>query len=466
MDTYKGTPTFDGDESDNEVEHVCDEVKHNRKEIFKTVAGMAGNVLEWYDFAVFGFFSDIISKVFFPPQEGNVALIESFLVFGGAFFMRPIGGIMMGWIGDKYGRKRALEVSIFLMAGPTFAMGCLPTYDMVGGFSTFLLIIVRLLQGLSVGGQLVSSLVFTLESKPKAKWGLYGSFVMAAANFGTLLGGLFSFFMRCILSDEQMMTWGWRIPFLVGIFVVLSGLYLKYFVDDENHLEDEKAPPINPLMTAFRKGNRSSLLAASMVPMLWSGGFYLSFVWMAIYMNKLIEPPVPYAFAVNSTSLLLSVCLFFPVAGILSDRFGRRTIMGLGGVCMAILSPLMFIVIGKGNPGVAIVAQCIMGVSLSFWGGPMTAWLVEAFSPEARLTSVGLGYNLSQALAGGFTPAIATALVDKVGVNSPGFILTALSMISLFGLFCVAPPRPSSDPIPCSSDIEDDDLTDHAPEIT
>lgn len=149
----------------------------------QTFAGVAGNVLEWYDFAVFGYFSDILGEVFFPPhQKTNSTTTESFLVFGVAFLMRPIGGIMIGYIGDVYGRKKALVASLFLMAFPTFAMGCLPGYAHIGKWAIVLLVLVRLLQGLSVGGQLMSSLVFTLENHDPAQWGLYGSFVMAAAN--------------------------------------------------------------------------------------------------------------------------------------------------------------------------------------------------------------------------------------------------------------------------------------------
>ena len=156
--------------------------------ILRIIAGVGGNVLEWYDFALFGFFGDTISKVFFPPnQKGHLALIESFVVFGVAFLMRPVGGLLLGSIGDKYGRKKALELSIFLMAVPTFLMGCLPSYEQVGAWSIVFLTLTRCLQGMSVGGQLMSSVVFTCESAPKNKWGLYGAFVMAAANTGTLM---------------------------------------------------------------------------------------------------------------------------------------------------------------------------------------------------------------------------------------------------------------------------------------
>lgn len=290
----------------------------------------------------------------------------------------------------------------------------------------------------------MSSLVFTLEGHPRKKWGLYGSYVMASANLGTLLGGIIGFLLRNFLNDEQLKIWGWRIPFLSGILVSLSGIYLKFYCDegDEIHVHAQAGGPSNPLQHAFAKENRRSLLAASLVPMLWSAGFYLAFVWMAIFMNDLVVPAVPGAFAVNSASLFVSVCLLFPVAGILSDKYGRRRIMIIGGFAMGLLSPIMVIIIGAGNPYSAFFAQSILGVALSFWGAPMCAWLVEAFPPAARLTSVAIGYNLAQATIGGLTPSLATIMVDTFGMHSPGLLLTALAVLSLIGLLCVAPPPP------------------------
>lgn len=200
----------------------------------------------------------------------------------------------------------------------------------------------------------------------------------------------------------------------------------------------------NPICLAFAAGNRRALAAASMVPMLWSGGFYLSFVWMAIFMSELIDDPVPHAFGVNSGALLVSVCLFFPVAGLLSDQYGRRRTMTIGGIGMAVLSPLVVMLIGFGNALVALCSQSLLGVALSFWGAPMCAWLVEGFEPNARLTSVAIGYNLAQMFAGGIAPSVATIMVDVVGPYSPGWILTVLGIVSMTGLWCVAPPPPDS----------------------
>ena len=167
-------------------------IREEEDDLRSTLASVVGNILEWYDFAIYGYFAEYIGYNFFPPpknpEDNSSSIIDSFLVFGGAFFVRPIGGIVMGYIGDTFSRKRALEVSIFLMAFPTFAMGCLPTFDAVGWYSLGGLVIVRLLQGLSVGGQLMSSLVFVVEGHDRKYWGWYGSLAMTAASSGTLLG--------------------------------------------------------------------------------------------------------------------------------------------------------------------------------------------------------------------------------------------------------------------------------------
>ena len=321
--------------------------------------------------------------------------------------------------------------------------GCLPGYERVGPAAIVLLAIVRLLQGLSVGGQLMSSLVFTLERHPASKWGLYGSYVMAAANLGTLLGGVVATVIRRTLSEEALYSWGWRIPFLSGILVSISGFYLKRHGEEDalGHGAPTNSEA-NPIQLAFSRSNIRSLLASSLVPLVWSSGFYLTFVWMAVYMTDLIENPVPNAFAVNSASLAFSLCLLFPGAGWLSDKFGRKKVMGVGGIAFGVSSPLMIKLIDSGQSSSAFVAQMFMGVSLSFWGAPMCAWLAESFEPAARLTSVSIGYNIAQAFGGGMAPAIATEMVDRLGPQSPGYYITIVAFISLVGLCFVAPRKP------------------------
>ena len=299
----------------------------------------------------------------------------------------------------------------------------------------------------------MSSLVFTVEGRPKEKWGLYGSFVMAAANLGTLLGGLVGFGIRESLTRDQLKVWGWRIPFLLGILVSFSGLYLRLYVEEKGpprthhnpvpRQDDDSEEPekyINPIKEAFSPKNRRHLLSAAMVPTLWAGGFYFTFVWMAIFMETLLDPPIPKAFMVSSSSLFFSVCIFFPFAGMLSDWYGRVRVMSVGGMLLFVGGPLSVSIIGLGSPLVAFLAQSILGIALSLYGAPMMSWLVESFPPEARLTAVSIGYNLAQASVGGPTPAIATILVDKFGKHSPGFLLSLMSTIALIGLY-IAPKR-------------------------
>ena len=157
-------------------------------------------------------------------------------------------------------------------------------------------------------------------------------------------------------------------------------------------------------------------------------------------MKDLLDPPVPHSFTINAMALLLSVCLFFPVAGKMSDRCGRRPVMTVGAVGLAVVGPILFWVIRQKDPLHAMIAQCMLGIFLSFWGAPMCAWLVESFDPAARLTSVAIGYNVAQALAGGLAPVVATVLTDDVSRQAPGFILTFLALIALTGLWIVAPP--------------------------
>lgn len=295
---------------------------------------------------------------------------------------------------------------------------------------------------------------------------------------GTLLGGLVGFTLREMLTKEELVEWGWRLPFLSGIVVSVSGCYLnQHGGDHDGHHYHQPGAKIgnshethgikadltsnenngiskeatNPIMQAFSRENRRSLLASSLVPMLWSAGFYLSFVWMSIFMIDLIDSPVPKAFGINCASLFLSVCIFFPFAGSLSDRYGRIRIMTIGGVGVGLFSPIAILLIGTGLPLLAFLSQCCLGIFLSLWGGPMCAWLVETFDPDARLTSVSIGYNIAQAIAGGITPYLATILSKNVGVGSPGWILFSLAVISLIGLRVVAP-TPSTKNIHQSTD--------------
>jgi len=426
-----------------------------QESIMNTIVGVMGNVLEWYDFALFGFFSDVIAQVFFAPEPEGAAnpndnLTKSFVIFGSAFLMRPIGGLIIGYVGDKHGRKEALTGSLFLMAIPTTLMGCLPTYEQLGVYSTILLCLCRLVQGISVGGQLPASLVYTVEKRPKSQWGYYGSLPMVAATVGTLLGNLCGALMREVLNEQQLLSWGWRIPFFSGILIAFVAFYLrKYGTTDTYSIEsnvgsgngsgsgtgDGAIKKHNPIKVAFRRGNRLALLSTSITPMLWASGFYVSFVWIAIFMTELMDPPIENAFWINSMSLLFGMIFVLPFAGHLSDRIGRTFMMTISGLLLIGMGPICLIMISKGNGIVAFFSQLVLGLLLSFYGGPLCAWLVENFSPEVRMTSASIGYDISHAIAGGFSPAIATALYTNFGVMAAGLVYVVFGSVSVVGIY-------------------------------
>lgn len=419
-----------------------------------TFAGVCGNILEWYDFSLFGYFSDVVGVVFFPPSDKATVsstgeyyddnLLKSFAVYGGAFLMRPIGGIIIGYMADKHGRKYALVLSLFLMAIPTFIMGCLPTYEQVGSLSTVLLVLCRLLQGMSVGGQLPASLVYTVEMKDRKHWGYYGALVMAAANIGTLLGNLVGAFLRTILTNEQLYSWGWRIPFLSGIIIAFVAVFLKIHGEehhpnegeyDQEESSESLGQSKHPLREALKKENRAALISATLTPMLWGAGFYLSFVWMAIFMQDLLDPAIPNAFWINAMAMFFGVTIPLPFVGMLSDYCGRMKTMVLGAVGVGVLGPLCLFVITQGQPVRAFFAQWFLGIMLALYGGPISAWLVERFPVKVRATSLSLGYDIAHCTASAFSPLVATYLVQRVSPVAPGAIYSLFAVLALVGMF-------------------------------
>eukprot|EP00985_Skeletonema_marinoi_P033705 scaffold41951_cov212-Skeletonema_marinoi.AAC.1 len=358
--------------------------------------------------------------------------------------MRPIGGIIIGYMADKHGRKYALVLSLFLMAIPTFIMGCLPTYEQVGSLSTVLLVLCRLLQGMSVGGQLPASLVYTVEMKDRKHWGYYGALVMAAANIGTLLGNLVGAFLRTILTNEQLYSWGWRIPFLSGIIIAFVAVFLKIHGEehhpnegeyDQEESSESLGQSKHPLREALKKENRAALISATLTPMLWGAGFYLSFVWMAIFMQDLLDPAIPNAFWINAMAMFFGVTIPLPFVGMLSDYCGRMKTMVLGAVGVGVLGPLCLFVITQGQPVRAFFAQWFLGIMLALYGGPISAWLVERFPVKVRATSLSLGYDIAHCTASAFSPLVATYLVQRVSPVAPGAIYSLFAVLALVGMF-------------------------------
>uniref|UniRef100_A0A7S4QKX4 Major facilitator superfamily (MFS) profile domain-containing protein n=1 Tax=Ditylum brightwellii TaxID=49249 RepID=A0A7S4QKX4_9STRA len=428
----------------NSVQHADDD-DNDHDEYGASCAAVLGNVLEWYDFSVFGYFSDIIGEVFFPPnQKGHASLIESFAVFGLAFLVRPIGGLILGLMGDTVGRKSALETSIFFMAAPTVAMGFLPSYSKVGWISPALLIIVRLLQGFSVGGQLTSSIVFKLEQTDQSKWGRWSSIVFAFSNLGVAIGSLFSYVLRETLSKDQLNRWGWRLPFWCGIFGALPALYLKYCAKERAIPEDSstendngQSGDRNVLRQSFSKSNFRPLISCMLLVAFPAATYYIVSVWLVIFMEDIVHPPVPHAFAITTAVNIAAIFLQI-LCGCIADYHGNYAhLMIFGAINLAWLTPLLLHFIAQGSSVVAFFSQLILASCICLYNSGYLPWIVKSFPPSVRLTSMSFAYNLSVGIFGGFSPAVATALVSKFGSSAPGYMVTILAFFALLGL-CVA----------------------------
>jgi MFS transporter, MHS family, proline/betaine transporter len=293
-----------------------------------------GNALEWFDFAIYGALADIIGYHFFPTHAERTALLASFSVYCSAFLMRPLGGILMGYIGDTYGRKIALEISIALMLIPGFFMGCLPTYNQVGYFATLLLVFLRMLQGLAVGGEMIGAFIYTIEACEPTQRSLWGGVCKSTALCGTIIGMGFVIALRDNLSEKDLYSWGWRIPFLFSVLLGLFGVYMRKGLQESEefhqHKQEQSAASSEPVSflgsvkTVITTQWREMVLTM-LVSSFWCAGYYASFIWMVYYTSDLMigggvtsfDPWIVNLFMISLLVLLL------PLGGYVSDVYAK-----------------------------------------------------------------------------------------------------------------------------------------------
>jgi len=397
----------------------------------KQIAGAIGSVLEWYDFAVFGFLAPIMSPLFFPDTDPIVGLIQTYGVFAAGYLMRPLGGVLFGYVADRIGRTQALKWSIAVMAVPTVLIGLLPTYEQWGVVATGSLILLRLIQGVSVGGELIASITFLVESAPPKRRALYGSWAMFGGIGGILLGSAVVSITEALVAPEQMATVGWRIPFLLGVVIFLVGRWLRASLSAESVVA--QATDTLPVVRVLRQhlGSVLHLFAAMLI---YSTSFYILFVWMPAYQTRMLPNPVDHAMDVNTITMLV-LLLLVPVAGALGDRFGYRRIIVSGVALTGILAYPLFLWIDTGTFVAALSAGLIFAITVSWVQGPMPAVLAETFPKDIRNTGIGVAYNLVLGLMGGTAPMVCTWLIASTGNDAaPAYYLMVLAVISLIAL--------------------------------
>jgi MHS family proline/betaine transporter-like MFS transporter len=393
------------------------------------IAGVVGNMLEWYDFALFGFFAPQLGAHFFPAHDPTASLLAAFGTFAAGFLMRPVGGALFGWVGDRFGRKQALIWSVLAMAFPSFLIGVLPSTATIGLAAPVLLLILRMLQGIAVGGEYMASAVFLVEGAEPGRRGWMGSWGPLGASAGTLLGSAAGAIVNATMSPEAVMAYGWRIPFIVGLAVGLGGLAIRrHYVERVPH----QPPAESPLGEAFRAHWRTMLHLIALISGI-SVGFYTTFVYSSTWLQQVAGIPARTAFAINTLAMAVSLFVL-PAAGLASDKVGRRPVLIVSAGALALLAWPLVAVMAKGHIAAIIAGQVGLAVLVASNGGVIPAAMAELAPWRVRCTVLSVAYNLALALLGGTTPLIAAWLVSRTGiVVAPGIYLAAAASLTFIG---------------------------------
>ena len=398
------------------------------------ISGMIGNALEWYDYALYAQFAYIIGLKFFPETE--FVEILTFAVFAAGFVVRPLGGVIFGHIGDKVGRRMALVIGILLMAVPTAGIGLLPSYNSIGIAAPIILTIIRLLQGFSLGGEFSGCIAYIVEHSPSEQRGLSGSASFVSMCLGMLLGLLVAQGFTYFLSTEDLTAWGWRIPFVAGLFIGLVGLYIRSHLAESPIYKAAKAngslsrTPLKETLVVYWR----EVLLATAVYINVTAPFYTTTVFIKSYMETLGYDK-KYA-TITCGLILVSMSIVLPISAYISDKVGRKPVIVWSSVVLAVSIYPIFLALHSMDFTIALISQIVFASVVGAYMGPIPTLLVELFPTRVRFTGVALSYNLSAAIFGGTAPMVGAALYKATGHQiALAYYLTALSLFGLCMLY-------------------------------
>ncbi len=403
------------------------------------LGGAVGNIVEWYDFAVYGFTASIIAPLFFPAASHDAALIATFGAFAAGFLMRPIGSLLYGYFGDKYGRKTPLVFSVILMGLPTTVLGLVPTFKTIGLWAPVILIVVRLLQGLSVGGEYAGSAAFMTEHAGAGRRGLYGSIASTAVIIGMLLASGLGAILSACLTHQQLSAWGWRIPFLLGIVVAYTGYIMRRKMSESpvyQEIKSKHETSKSPVIDAFKLESASILKSIGIV---WMSavGIYTLFIFMPTYLTKYLHYSLHDAL-MFSTINMVTFGVFTIIMGVVCDKVGRKRLQIIACILLILFLWPLYLLMVRHNIASLLIAQFLMTVIISIFVGPLMTILAELFRTKVRYTAMSIGYNVGFAVFGGTAPLVATALIMYFNsVIAPCFYIIFSAIITLITLMFV-----------------------------
>lgn len=392
---------------------------------------MVGNGLEWYDYALYGTFTALISKHFFPSGNDTVALIATFGIFAIGFLMRPIGAMFFGAIGDKLGRKNALALSIMMMAFPTACIGLLPTYASIGIWAPILLTVIRLVQGVAVGGEFGGSIVYLVEHAEPHNRNYIGSLSMLSMLIGLLSGAMMATALAAFMSPEDFDRYGWRIPFILGFFIGIVGLYIRSKLDESPvFIEAQAAGHVSeaPIKEAFKHNTQEILLGigaylAVTIP------FYIQTVFMPSFMVKFLsftQAEALWLFTLSLTTMMIVA----PISAKLADKYDRELLLKMVLIAYVLFAVPYVMLLDYKTFIFALISQVTFSLILGAYIAPIPTMVVELFPTKTRYTGMSLACNLAAAIFGGTAPIVVTKLLTFTDSHLPiaFYIMLAVSI--------------------------------------
>ena len=410
------------------------------------LTSLAGTSIEWFDFFLYGTAAALVFPVLFFSEDmpRYVSLIASFSTFAVGFLARPLGGVIFGHYGDRFGRKKALIIALTLMGASTTLIGLLPTYSQIGFLAPLLLVFFRFIQGLAVGGQWGGAMLLVTENAPANRRGFYGAFAQAGAPTGLVLANLAFIAVSTSMSEQDFMSWGWRLPFVASIVLIALSLYIQLTIEDtevfrrlsSSARESKQEVQKSPVIRVVKQYPREILLAA--------GAFLAVQVSFYIFVTFAIAYGTDYGgVGLSETEMLLAVLVSsaMQIPGVfyfsnLSDRIGRRKIYMAGAILMAGCSFVVFPLMDTGSIPLIVLGLGVAQIIISMMYGPQAAMLAELFATEVRYSGASLGYQLGAIVGGGAAPIVATAILASTGETIGISIYIALaSLVTWVSIF-------------------------------
>ncbi|QSE85236.1 MFS transporter [Rhodococcus koreensis] len=400
------------------------------------VAAAAGTAVEYYEFGVYGYLAVIIGPLFFPNDNPTASLLATLAVFGSAFVMRPLGGIVLGRLGDRVGRKPVLIATIVGMGTATAAVGLLPTAGSIGIAAPIALLLVRLAQGFFAGGEVTGSATYLSESAPAGRRGFFGAFTPVGVALGGGTAAVVAGITTTALTDDQLRDFGWRIPFLLALPLIAITLIARSKLEDSHAFVAETqqhAPAKSPLMEVLTE-HTAAVFKVIFLSIGSNAGYWVGLIFMNIYLTTYLGYPKSNTFWIMG-AISFFVAILMPFFGGLSDRVGRKKVITIGFLGYAILVLPAMIVMDQGSFALAVGAMVVLALPMPIVQSVTYPTYAEQFPTRVRYTGLSIAFNIGTIIGGGLTPYLATYLISRTdNLLAPGFLLMAAVVLALITL--------------------------------